>query len=84
MRTRKPKQSPITLSTEDILFAKEQQQLIDQYKRIVVSLEMAMMRYFEDKYGINLKDESWSIDLDSAMLKRVVGENEWEGGKPVV
>ena len=84
MRTRRPKQpSPITLSKEDILFAKEQQQLVNQYKLVAASLEAAMLRYFESKYSINLTDESWSIDLDSGMLKRVVGENEWEGGKPM-
>jgi hypothetical protein len=84
MRTRRPKQpNPITLSKEDMLFAKEQQQLVNQYKLVVASLEAAMLRYFEEKYGINLKSESWAIDLDSGTLKRVVGENEWEGGKPI-
>lgn len=80
---RKAPSSPIKLGTEELAFARTQQVLIEQQKRITASLETALMRYLEDRYHINLKDESWSLDTEAGTLKRVLGEPEWKELEPV-
>lgn len=61
---------PIFLDLSTIQTIRSLQNMVNHHKTVAAALEDAIYHSIQEQFNINLKEEDWTLDMDSGTLTR--------------